>query len=161
MNEKWLSKKIRQHFQYIKLFSFEHCRVQDVPDLFGIVGAGTEFWLELKTIKNTSAKIPWRRGQPAWIGTYLNNGGKVFIGLISKNTIYFLKANNRHTEIFTESVIALIPKYCVSLTSLSENNGNRWKRIEETLLKALGKNPHILPSIASGRCISANPHHGN
>lgn len=143
MNEKWLGKKLRQRFQRIKLYNFEHCGVLGCPDNFGIAGPGLEFWLELKTIKNTHSKIPWQPSQPAWINSYLKHGGKVFTGLISSNTIYFLKLKLNHPEIFTDPVVRLIPNFCVSLTSLSEMpNGfrtSRWERIEEALLKALGK----------------------
>lgn len=90
-DEKWLTKKMRERFQHIRLRSFESCRIPSVPDLLAVRN-GLTFWIEAKAMPLVTSTIPYSGGQEKWIREMEQDGVPVFIVALLTST--------RHIAIF-------------------------------------------------------------
>jgi len=89
LNEKWLSRKIRENCSKFWWQSFEHARTWSVPDLHAVAPRRFPFWVELKVVETPNCLLPFRSGQPNWLDEHTQHGGRGFVvtGIISEKSL--------------------------------------------------------------------------
>jgi hypothetical protein len=89
MNEKMISKHIREKWFQCAVHSFENITKRDVPDLYIISQRVPPFWVEIKVVESSNCVIPFRKGQPQWLDNHNNMGGRAFVLVYNKATEAF------------------------------------------------------------------------
>ena len=140
MNEKWLSRKIRENCDRWFWYSFEHARTWSVPDLHAVAPRRFPFWVELKVVKTPECLLPFRSGQPSWLDNHTHHGGRAFVvtGIISEQSVVITPLF--HPPISCRNLVAKVKVRVIQEFSSTVPLEDRscWNKISDCLASTIG-----------------------